>query len=124
LGLETVPDRGRFVYELTRLLYNAPEGRKPSADAYLVAARQAASRGRQQVDTRPGDLVPVPLSVDLWSTAIFHRTIAPRDLVGAIIIDRAAALLCLGLSSLDDATLGFLAERPQLLERIYDRSAP
>ncbi len=124
LGIETVPDRGRFIYELTRLLYNAPEGRKAAADAYLLAARQAASRGRRSVDTRPGELVPVPLTVELWSTAIFHRAVAPRDLVGAIITDRAASLLCLGLWSLDDATLEFLADRPQLLERIYDRSAP
>src|SRR5882724_6057028 len=33
LGIDPVPDRGRFIYELSRLLYNAPEGRKPSADA-------------------------------------------------------------------------------------------
>jgi hypothetical protein len=106
------------------LLYDAPEGRKPSADAYLQVARQAASRGRTPVDTRPGELVPVPLTADLWSTAIFHRTVAPRDLVTAIIIDRSAALLCHGLASLDDATLQFFADHPSLLERIYARSTP
>ena len=30
LGIEPTPDRGRFIYEVTRLLYNTPEGRKPS----------------------------------------------------------------------------------------------
>src|ERR1019366_3380255 len=35
LGIDPVPDRGRFIYEVTRLLYNAPEGRKPTAEAYL-----------------------------------------------------------------------------------------
>jgi hypothetical protein len=124
LGIDPAPDRGRFVYEISRLLYNAPEGRRPAAEAYLTAARQALGRGRPNLDTRPGDLVPVPLTVELWSTAIFHRTVAPRDLITAIITDRAAALLCLGLSSLDDATLGFFADHPQLLERIYERSAP
>jgi hypothetical protein len=124
LGIDPAPDRGRFVYEISRLLYNAPEGRKPSADAFLLAARQAAARGRQTTDTRPGDVVPVPLTADLWSTAIFHRTVAPRDLVTAIISDRSAALVCLGLSSLDDPTLAFFADHPQLLERIYERSAP
>src|SRR5471030_132550 len=71
LGIDPAPDRGRFIPEITRLLYDTPEGRKPSADAYLLAARQAAARGRPQLDTRPGDLVPVPLTADLWSTAIF-----------------------------------------------------
>ena len=124
LGIDPAPDRGRFVYEIIRLLYNAPEGRKPSADAYLVAARQAAARNRPQLDTRPGDLVPVPLTVDLWSTAIFHRTVPPRELIAAIIADRSAALLCFGLASLDDGTLAFFADHPLLLERIYVRSAP
>ena len=81
-------------------------------------------RGRQNLDTRPGDLVPVPLTAELWSTAIFHRTVAPRELVAAIITDRSAALLCLGLASLDDGTLSVFADHPQLLERIYERSAP
>jgi hypothetical protein len=124
LGFDSIPDRGRFMYEITRLLYNSPDGRKGTADAYLFAARQAAGRGRHNVDTRPGDTVPVPLTADIWGSAIFHRTIAPRELVTAIITDRSAALLCLGLASLDDATLGFLADHGQLLERIYERSAP
>ncbi len=124
LGIDPAPDRGRFIYEITRLLYDAPEGRKGSTEAYLLAARQAAGRGRQNLDTRPGDVVPVPLTAELWSRAIFRRTVAPRELVTAIIIDRNAALLCLGLASLDDATLDFLADHPQLLERIYERSAP
>jgi hypothetical protein len=123
LGFDAAPDRGRFMYEITRLLYNSPEPRKASADAYLAAARQAAARGRP-ADTRPGDVVPVPLTVELWGSAIFHRTIAPRELVTAIITDRSAALLCLGLASLDDGTLGFLADHAQLLERIYERSSP
>ena len=124
LGIDPAPDRGRFIYEITRLLYDVPEGRKPTAEAYLQAARQAASRGRTLVDTRPGDLVPVPLAADLWGSAIFHRTVAPRDLVTAIITDRSASMLCRGLASLDDATLQFMADHPLLLERIYERSAP
>ena len=66
----------------------------------------------------------MPLTADLWSTAIFHRTVAPRELVAAIVADRSAALLCLGLASLDDGTLAFFADHPQLLERIYERAAP
>ncbi len=124
LGIDPAPDRGRFVYEIARLLYDAPEGKKPTAEAFLLAARQAVQRGRTLVDTRPGDLVPVPLTTDLWSTAIFHRTVAPRDLVTAIISDRSAAMLCRGLASLDDATLQFMADHPLLLERIYERSSP
>ena len=124
LGIDPVPERGRFVYEIARLLYNTPEGRKPSADAFLLAVKQAAARGRAQADPRPAELVPVPLTADVWSTAIFHRAVAPRELVTAIVADRSAALLCLGLASLDDGTLAFFADHPSLLERIYERDAP
>ena len=48
-------------------------------EPYLLAARQALARGRPNLDTRPGDLVPVPLTAELWSRAIFHRTVAPRE---------------------------------------------
>ena len=68
LGIDPAPDRGRFVYEITRLLYNAPEGRKPSADTLPGRRAPGARRGRPNADTRPGDLVPVPLTADLWST--------------------------------------------------------
>jgi len=126
LGIDPVPERGRFIYEITRILYNTPEGRRPSADAYLNALRLAVARGTRgfpQVDTRPGDSVPVPLTADLWSTAIFKRTVSPRELIPAILADRSAALICLGLTALDDRTIAFFADHPSLLERIYLRSA-
>jgi hypothetical protein len=127
LGIDPVPERGRFIYELTRLLYNTPEGRRSTADAYLLALRQsvarAAARGVPQIDTRPSETVPVPLTADLWSSAIFKRTVTPRELVPAILADRSAALICLGLTALDERTLGYLADHPSLLGRIYERSA-
>jgi hypothetical protein len=125
LGIDPVPDRGRFMYEVTRLLYNTPEGRRPSADAALAAMRTAIARGLRgmpQVDTRPGENVPVPLSADFWANSIFRRRMTPRELIPAIVADRSAALICLGLLSLDDATLDYLADHPSILERAYERS--
>jgi hypothetical protein len=127
-GIDPAPDRSRFLYEMIRLLYNAPEGRRPAAEAYLQSLRQAMLRDRGV--RLPGDrdarsaneLVPIPLSVDVWST-ILHRRLSPREAVTAIVADRGAALICLGLSGLDDQTLQFFADHPSLLERIYERSA-
>ena len=76
LGIDPAPDRGRFVYEIARLLYNAPKdaGRRPRRSCTRGAAGRAR-RGRQHAATRgPATLVPVPLTADLWSSAIFHRT--------------------------------------------------
>ena len=130
-GIETAPDRSRFLYEMIRLLYNAPEGRRPTAETYLQALRQpngrsvrpaGDGRGGDRGSESAGDIVPIPLSVDQWS-AILHRKLAPRDIVTTLVADRGAALICLGLSNLDDQTLQFFADHPSLLERIYERSA-
>src|SRR5205814_5893131 len=111
-----------------RLVYNAPEGRRPSAETFLLSLRQAALRDRAGIRPLFGDpstteTVPVPLTTEIWSNTIFHRRIAPRDLVATIVADRSAALIALGLWSMDDATLQFFADHPSLLERIYERSA-
>src|SRR5712692_6551499 len=67
-GIEPTPDRGRFVYEIARLLYDAPEGRKPVAEAFLQALRQPPGRDRSAkafADRRrtggdgPAELVPI-----------------------------------------------------------------
>ena len=127
LGIDPVPDRSRFLFEITRLVYDTPEGRRPAADAFLQALRQSVPRGRREaaeIDTRPSEIVPVPLSAELWSSAIFHRKVPREELVTAIIADRAAALLCHGLAASDDETLAFFADHASMLTRIYERSSP
>jgi hypothetical protein len=133
-GIDPVPDRSRFLSEMIRLLYNAPEGRRPAAEAYLQSLRQALLRDRTvglrtdrdargATDRRAAnELVPIPLSVDVWST-ILHRRLSPSEAVTVLVADRGAALICLGLSGLDDQTLQFFADHPSLLERVYERSA-
>src|SRR5262249_9669864 len=127
---ERGPERGRFMYEVARLLYNAPEGRKPATEAFLLALRQQAGRApRRPVvggdrGNGPTESGPIPLTADIWGSAIFHRRGEPRDPVLTVVADHPAALLCLGLFTLDDATLAYLADRPLLLERIYERLTP
>jgi hypothetical protein len=132
LGVEPVPERGRFVAELTRLVYDV-EARNPAAAAFLQAvrlkARAPAGRGRTRPAPANGgnadfDLVPVPLSAEIWSDAVFHRRVPPDEIVTSILADRQAALLCHGLTALDDETLAFFANHDSLLSRLYQRSAP
>jgi len=126
LSIDPVPDRGRFVYEVVRLLYNAPEGRKPAAEAFLLALHPPNGKARRPealADTRPAELVPVPMTADFWGSAIFHRRVPPRELITTIISDRAAAMICLALAAMDDATLEYFADHPSVLERVYERSS-
>jgi hypothetical protein len=111
------------MYEITRLVYDTPEGRRASADAFLRSFKQSARNRRgSEKDTRQPELLPVPLTADIWSNAILHRRVARDELVIAIIADRTASLMCHGLASLDDATLAFFAEHQDLLSRIAERS--
>ena len=52
LGIDPAPDRGRFVYEISRLLYNAPDGRRPSAEAYLKRGASGGSGADGRTWTR------------------------------------------------------------------------
>jgi hypothetical protein len=126
LAIDPVPDRGRFVAEITRLAYDT-DARNPTAVAFLNSLRLPPTRGKKMplpFDDGTFELVPVPLTVELWSNAVFRRKIAPEELVTTILADRSAALICHGLAALDDETLQFFAEHSSLVSRLYERSAP
>ncbi|HEY7289423.1 MAG TPA: hypothetical protein VH583_06260 [Vicinamibacterales bacterium] len=127
LSIDPVPDRGRFMFELTRLVHETIEPRNAAIAEFLLRARQA-QRGQRpampEATARASDLVPVPLTADVWGDAIFHRRLRPGELVTAILSDRAASLLCHGLLQLDDETLEYLAGHQSILSRLYERSAP
>ncbi|MBI3399985.1 MAG: hypothetical protein HY048_01085 [Acidobacteria bacterium] len=128
LGVDPVPDRGRFLSEISRLVYDNPEGRKPAVEAFLLSLRQKPARGGRPpvvtLDPKLTELVPAPLTADVWGDAIFHRRVARDELVMAIVSDRTATLLCHGLIALDDGTLAYLADHQAILSRLAERAAP
>lgn len=110
-------DRARFMAELTRLLYTQPSQRTPALTV-LRSGKPAPAR-----PSAGPPRVPVPLTAGAWSRAIFRRTIDTDQLVGAIISDRRASLLCHALAALDDETLEFLSQHLDLLTRLYEGDA-
>ncbi len=68
--------------------------------------------------TPSADLVPLPLSPDLWRNTILQGAGGGEDLVTAILKDRRAALLYVGLSALDDETLTWLQSQAPTLVHI------
>jgi len=126
LAIDPAPDRSQFMFEVTRLVYENPGGRNPSAAAFLASIAQTtihASPRAAAVDPAPADVVPVPLTADVWSRTIFQRIVARDDLVAAIIADHTASLLCHGLAALDDQTLQYFSDHASLLTRLAERSA-
>jgi hypothetical protein len=123
LGIDPVPDRSQFVFEMTRLVHENPSMRTPSAAAFLAALAQPGARSTRTGGDAQPELVPVPLTADIWSRAVFRRKVSRDELVAAIVADHTASLLCHGLGALDDQTLQFFVDHSSLLTRLAERSA-
>jgi hypothetical protein len=116
-GIAPAPERARFVAELARLLHQSAEPHKPRTKraAPVLPAIDGISTAVEAV--------PIPLTVDVWSQAVFRRPVAPNAIVGAILADSRAAHLCYGLAALDDETLRFFADHPDDLSALYESGA-
>src|SRR5215472_6606652 len=119
-SIDPVPDRGRYISEITRILLQNDPQRSPEILAARLRGRQAA--GRQSL-AASRDLVPVPLTADWWSDHVFHRRVAREELVAAIASDRNAALVAHALAAFDDETLAFFAEHGGVVSRLSEKLA-
>jgi hypothetical protein len=119
IPISPAPDRARFLSEAIRVVYSWPQGGPYSNEPMRrrIADFLAGAKSRSADDD-----IPVPLTADLWSRAVFHRTVSRDDLAGAILADRTAALLAYALAGVDDETLQFFADHPALLSRIAERA--
>ena len=68
------------------------------------------------------EAIPLPLDPEFWRGRVLRRRVPDRDLVGAILADRQAALLCYGLLGLDQETLAFVAREPALVRGLLPRT--
>ena len=121
LGISPTPERSRFVAEVARLTHPVADGKNTTRAKAALALRDLKKSGstpQSQIDS-----VPIPLTVDVWSRAVFKRKVPPEEIVAAIVSDPRAAHLCHGLAALDDRTLQFLGDHPQLITWLYEHAA-
>ncbi len=109
LGLGT-PEPSTLLLRVVNLAYNRPEpeGRRTRDALDRVFAAAAPT----------GDVVPLPLSADVWRSAILQTPGSRGDLITAIVRDRRAALLYVGLSALDDETLTWIGSNRDTLAHL------
>lgn len=112
VALDVQRDRARFVPEIIRRVYTPPSNRQ--APIVLPAAAPVVA----------GAVAALPLTTEIWSRAVFRRTVPRDQLLAAILSDRRAALLCRGLSGLDEETLAYYAGHPALVAWLYEHAAP
>ena len=121
-GLAAPPEPSRFIAELARLTYPAAEGTRTTRAKAALAFRRTRDKVQLPTDSS-SDAVPIPLTAEVWSRAVFRRFVAPEDIVAAIISDPRAAHLCYGLAGSDDETLQFFVDHPDVLGWVYENAA-
>jgi hypothetical protein len=123
LALATLKIRGRSPMHVERATDNrSTERARQLADVGVDVAeieKQLNTGGTVRVELT-AEAVPVPLGSRFWSDVVFRHAVAPSALFAAIVSDRRAALLALGLASLDDETLRFLNGNQPLLRWLYE----
>ncbi len=99
LGLGT-PEPSTLLLRVIHLSYERTEleGRR---------TRESLERVLERPDATV-DVVPLPLDPQVWRTSILQSQDGRENLVSAILKDRRASLLYVGLSALDDETLTWL----------------
>ncbi len=111
-----------LLFNLVRVLHERP------LDAGAFARGRAAALLRLLRSPAAGDAsartpVPLPLAPQTWARTILGRRAAPAALAGAILADRRASLLYVGLGLVDAGTLAALERMPDLLAQIDERRA-
>jgi hypothetical protein len=102
-----MPEPSTLLLRVVHLAYERPEaeGRRTRDSLERLLSAPASA----------GDVVPLPLSPEVWRTTILQTPGGREDLVTAILRDRRAALLYVGLSSLDDETLTWVGSNSATL---------
>jgi hypothetical protein len=115
LGLPSA-DPTTILVDAVRLTYAAPDARdrQRAASALLTALNAAAPAAR--------DVAPLPLDPSIWRTVILNAPLDDDHLVSAILRDRTAALIYLGLSALDDETLTWLGAHADVVRQLCRRA--
>jgi len=120
LGFRLRERRGEYQVE--------PEGgdsaaalRAQLATAGIVTTTLAArlNRGEALMPAPSVTPVPNPLPLDTWARVIFERDVPPRSVFSAIVHDRQASLLFVGLAAMTPRTRAYLISQPELLRRLY-----
>ncbi len=104
------PSRAWLV--LARALHGGQPAEAPAVSVSTLEPYLSAAGARIESGT---DRVPALLPTAVWEQAVFNRAVGPADLAFSILRDRRAALIYVGLFSLDPGTLDYFAGHPALI---------
>lgn len=101
---------------LARALHGGQPAEVPPVGVSTLGPYLSAAAKRGQAES---DRVPALMPKAVWEQAVFNRTIASANLAFSILRDRRAALMYVGLFSLDPGTLDYFVAHPALIASLY-----
>lgn len=119
----TRPDRGHFLLELVRRSYRTPIGASDPHDPMVRSLITHLDAATAAADPAMSDTLPLPLTADLWISAVFGGRETPGTLARGILGSRNASLLYFGLVGLDDATRAWLEAHPAFVTELATQHA-
>lgn len=126
VGVDRPVEPARAVLEIVRRVYDPPQGSRVGTPGLLhaLATHLDAAHERQALDGPSPGVVPLPLTAEFWRQVVVGPAVADEALLRAIVTDRRAALVYVGLAALDEPTLRFLDEHRDVAATLArDRAA-
>jgi hypothetical protein len=118
IGFDPPPDRFRVILEVARRVYSTHDSVSESPLATMLRGYLETP----EMDPPGGpDLVPLPLAPEVWQRSVLERSVPEERIAGAILSDRAAALLYVGLAALDEPTRSYFVAHQGMLRDIHRR---
>lgn len=116
-----------LLFDLIRVLHERPlapaDFERGRAGAVLRLLRSAPAQPSTAPAVSSDGFVPLPLAPATWVRAILKRRVSPPALFEAILADRRASLLYVGLSQVNAETLDALERAPEMLAMLDERRA-
>jgi len=115
LGLAADLPRAMVVSEIIRTVYPARDARgrlHVAVTTYFAAP-----------PTDGDETVPLPMPLEFWQKQVIGRAVPERELLGAILSDRRASLICYGLLGVDAETRAFIQATPSIVTGMSERDA-
>lgn len=125
LNEKPTADPSALLLDLIRRSFETPVGtRGLRREATLRPLLDHLSRAQKSL-VRPQavDVLPLPLTPDVWTSAIFGGRVTPETLLSELLRSPSASLLYCGLLALDPPTRRWFAANPALLTEIAERHA-
>ena len=104
-----------ILLDTIRLVHTTPDAR--------VRQRAAAALEKALGESGPAatEIAPLPLAPAIWRDVVLGTQVPDDRLAAAILRDRGAALMYLGLSAMEEETLGWLASHVETLRLLRKR---